>query len=387
MQAIVAAAVVFVIMALFLVKDHYSLFGCTKSQNVFVYLAWSFLQGKLNLDGPTICDMSQFHGKIYAYWPPLCAFLFMPFVYFRGPYLGDKWLDVFLIAVSAAAGWLIIETLARRQRWPVSFWYKSLLVIFLSFGTAFPVLSLLGSHYYLAQVAAATMLLLALFFLFAINSSPWQYSLAGTFWALGFLSRIHLILAAPIFLYGALFGMTAQPNIESYRKETKRKMQNIAWLMAPLVAAISFIAWYNWARFGSIFDTGIAYHHMAPRFLPDFKQYGYINPHYFFYNGYYTLLRIPLFEHLSWFHEPNPEADWREGYSIFFQSPALFYALISLRSIKKDALVAALWLSVIFPSAIILSLMGTGWIQFGARYLLILCHFSFLLLLLGLVEK
>jgi hypothetical protein len=42
-QALMAASVGFVILSLFLLKSHYSLFGSTQSDNMFVYLAQSFL--------------------------------------------------------------------------------------------------------------------------------------------------------------------------------------------------------------------------------------------------------------------------------------------------------------------------------------------------------
>jgi hypothetical protein len=144
---------------------------------------------------------------------------------------------------------------------------------------------------------------------------------------------------------------------------------------------LALFAWYNATRFGSIFDNGISYHLMADRFISDFKTYGYISPHYFLHNVYYTILRLPFFANL--FREPGAYTGWNEGYSLFFQSPVFLFALWALKYIKRDALVSVLWLSTALVSVPILCLMGTGWMQYGARYLFDLCPFLFPLVIIG----
>ena len=383
LQPLLAAVASFIILSIPLLKKQCFLFGSETSQNVFVHLASSFLHGRLDLDLHSGLDLSPFGGKLYAMWPPLCAFFLMPFVYIHGLCIGDNWISIFLVSVSIFYGWLIIDLIGQRAKWHISLWYKTLLTLFLSCGTSFLFLSLGASPNYMVQVAAATMMFISLFHLLSANNKPQQYLVAGVFWALAICSRIHLILAAPVFLYVSLFGLTFHADIKIPKQEWKEKVKILLCLLSPIVCIFIFLAWYNWARFGSILECGISYHLMDPRFLSDFKRYGYINPHYFWRNAYYTLIRVPYLSHLFPSIETKPHNDWMEGYSIFFQSPPLLYALNTFKSIKEDNLIAALWMSVIPITVVILCLMGTGWVQFGARYLFDTVPLLFPLVIIG----
>ena len=380
----IAAIAAFSVIALLLLKQHYYFFSQEKSTNIFVYLASSFLQGRLDIDSsfPNARDLSNFNGKIYAMWPPLCAFIFMPIVKYLGLYVGDYWLNAFFIGISTAAAWFLLDVLAKRQNWQLSLAYKSLTILFFVCGTSFLILSVEGAHWYMAQVAAATMMFLSLSCLFNKSEKFWKYLLSGTFWGLAVLSRMHLILAVPIFLYVSLFGLAQFADMRFIKQNWHKRLLNFVYVALPVVLVVLFIAWYNYNRFGSIFENGVTYHHMWDKFAKNFKHFGYIHPHYFLYNAYYTLLRIPLFEHQHWFKEPS-NADWTEGYSLFFQSPVLLYALATLRMLRRDFFVTALWLSIIPVSLPILWLMGTGTMQFGARYLFDLFPLFFPLVIIG----
>ena len=85
----------------------------------------------------------------------------------------------------------------------------------------------------------------------------------------------------------------------------------------------------------------------------------------------------------SFFHFNIFKHDWKEGYSLFYQSPVFLYAFAALRLIKKDCLISALWLSTLLTALPILFCMGSGWVQFGARYLFDLCPFLFPLVIIG----
>jgi hypothetical protein len=276
-----------------------------------------------------------------------------------------------------------MEALGHRNGWNLSLKYKTLLTLFLACGTSFLTLSSISNHNGMAQLAAAMMMLLSVLFLLTGSNKPWQCALTGVFWGLAIMSRMHLILAAPLFLYVILFGTGPKLDISNLKRDWVAKIIKLACLITPVLMVLVFFAWYNWARFGSIFDNGISYHFMDVRYMSDYHRYGYIHPHYFWYNVYYTIIRTPLFEHQSWFQEPSLKADWTEGYSLFFQSPALIYALGSLKMITKDTLVAALWVALVLVSIPILWLMGTGWMQFGARYLFDLIPFLFPLTIIG----
>src|SRR4051812_41270931 len=64
--------------------------GLDNSTHVMYYaqLAWSFLHHRLDVAAATLTDvdLSPYHGRIYAYWPPLTALLMTPMVALRGLY-------------------------------------------------------------------------------------------------------------------------------------------------------------------------------------------------------------------------------------------------------------------------------------------------------------
>ena len=380
-QAVVAAAAVFIIFSLFLLKNHYSLFGRTQSDNMFVFLAQSFLHGKLSLDSvPTYHDLSFFHNKAYAFWPPLCAFLLMPAVLIHGVYVGDRWFSVLFVALSVFAGWLTVDAMEKRSGLSASPIYKVLLVAFLAFGTSNLIFPIIGSHWYMAQLAAAMMMFFAVLMALGLKPGYTKLFAMGSFWALAILSRMHLVLAGPFFFYIAICDTDASPDWCKMAQQWQQKLLNLIVLCTPVILVFGFYAWYNWMRFGSILDTGIAHHNMWSRFEADYQKYGYFSIHYLWHNIYYTVLRLPIFQDQTIFKEPGDVHHWTEGYSLFYQSPVLLYAFLSLKAIKRDKLIAMLWLSVVLVACPILCLMGTGWMQFGARYL-----FDLLPLLLPLV--
>ncbi len=383
-QAAMAAAIVFVILSLFLLKDHYSLFGRTASDNMFVYLAQSFVHGKLYIENaPTLHDLAFYNNKAYTIWPPFCAFLLMPLVCVHGVFVGDRWLSVFLVALIVFAGWLIIEAVNKRSALPTSLIYKVLLTAFLVFGTSNLVFAIVGTHWYMAQLAAAMMMFFAVLMALALKPGYIKSLTTGCFWALAILSRMHLILAAPFFVYIAVCDTQGSPDWRQIIKQWKRHVLNLSVLFTPVALVFGFYAWYNWMRFDSIFDSGISRHQMGSRFEADYHKYGFFSIHYLWRNIYYTVLRLPIFQNQTVFKEPGNERSWTEGYSLFYQSPVLLYVFGSLKAITKDWLVAVLWLSIVFVACPILCMMGTGWKQFGARYLFDLVPLLFPLVIIG----
>jgi hypothetical protein len=313
----------------------------------------------------------------------LPAFLFMPAVLWHGLEVGDKWFSIAFVAISTSAQWLLIDTVAKTINRRPSTAYKILMSVFLAFGTSNLVLSLRGSHWYVATVSAVMMMMIAVTILLIAQRSWWHCLLSGAFWALAILGRMHLILAAPLFFYFAIAGGAQKPDWRSPRQDWRPVCARIIALTVPVLLVLAFFAWYNWARFGSVFDNGIKYHHMALRFIDDYHKFGYFSLHYIAYNAYYTLLRLPGFETQQFFAEPGKYHDWRMGYSLFFQSPVFLFALLSLKRLKTDRLVQLFCLCIVLVGTPIMCCMGTGWSQYGARYLFDLCPFLIPLTIIG----
>jgi hypothetical protein len=256
----------------------------------------------------------------------------------------------------------------------------------MTLGTSNLILGYVGTHWFVAQVAAVMMMMFAILMALGGSDRPKQFFGSGIFWALSVLSRNHLVLAFPFFAQFALekaspgASASSNPGAPAARRHFPLRInyRGLVLLVLPMVVAVLFLGWYNWARFGNVLDNGIVYHKMAPRFQADFKQYGYLSFHYVPRNFYYEMLRVPMPPHVH-IPEPGPENTWREGYSLFFQCPLLLYALGTIRRVRSDKFAAACWLSIVCVTVPILCVMGTGWYQFGARYLFDVVPFYYLL--------
>jgi hypothetical protein len=373
-------------LAAFLVHEHYPFVGIKGSgYNYFLDLAHSFLSGRLDLDlSPTIRDVSPFHGKVYAYWPPLCAMILMPFVAMFGQNIGDRWVSVFIVGLGSYAAYCAARSTAQMYGAKPSRSFCAAMAAFFALGTSNLWLSLEGSHWYMAQLTSSCVLMVSI--ALALSAGSWRFASAGLFWGFSILSRSTTVLAFPFFAY-CLGKSAIEDNGGQFLKSAKTFFGRAFQVAAPVAAACLFLAWYNYTRFGSVSETGLTYQNMAPRYAPDLAQYGCFSAHYVLHNIYYELLRLPFFAYIPGIHEDGPFTHFTEGYSLFFQSPLLLYAFLTLRQLKKDRFVQVLWLSVILISVPIFISVGTGFRQWGARYLMDFLPLLFLLAAIGMKGK
>jgi len=145
--------------------------------------------------------------------------------------------------------------------------------------------------------------------------------------------------------------------------------------------------WYNAARFdGRIFDNGIKYHLMSDYFRENFEKYGFFSPVYLLRNFYVEVIKpIPIYVVFPFFKcEPG-------GFGFLWASPLFFLLFpagyfygksmkkvinnnnsVKNRLLKADDLIVMTGaaLSAVFTALVIFMIMGSGWMQFGARYTL-----------------
>jgi hypothetical protein len=157
-----------------------------------------------------------------------------------------------------------------------------------------------------------------------------------------------------------------------------------AWLapfLVPLVFAGLLSLAYNYGRFGDPFDTGVTAQTASganPRFKSDYETYGPVSLHYLPRNFYYYFLNPMLRRHPKTgaiTFDPN-------GNSMFLVTPAFLFLFAAWR--KRDALVRAAWLGVASSLGMLLLFFGTGWFNFGNRYLLDLMPLLILLVAAGM---
>jgi hypothetical protein len=229
----------------------------------------------LGLQGPL--DVSYFQGKYYLYWGPIPALILLlihPIISWR---LGDlQLLFGFLTGV------YILQCLLAVAIWdrffsdlPKYILWLSILLVGLVSPATFMLDHYRGARIYEAAITGGQFFLVG-GFIVAITAlgytiSRWRLAIAGTLWALAIGTR--LILALPIgFMVFMVTLWILSVNHWSFKKITV-----LLPLIFPLVFGITCLGWYNWARFGSITESGYFYQMTA---VPNFQiHYGeLINP-------------------------------------------------------------------------------------------------------------
>jgi hypothetical protein len=341
----------------------------------FVYLAESFLHGRLDLlhvpDPPY--DLTYFDGRWYVSFPPLPALLMMPLVAMRGLAVSDVAFSAVLGALSVSLFYLI---LARLGIWDLGLgpW----LCVLLGLGTPLWYCAALGSVWYTAHVAAV--ICLCLYALEVVGQN--RPVLAGLCLGLGFLARAPVLLAFPLSLV---------PGLQKARscREAARFLLSFALGIAP---ALLGQAAYNWARFDSPLEFGYRWMNSPGPLLERQMIWGQFSLHFLPENLYTLLVRPPLVS-LSPLHiEPDP---W--GMGLLYTCPALLLALqgtlarvwrrLSGRKrldpsgtspparrcaacARMHSLHLGLWLAVALVQVPSLLYFNTGSYQFGYRFAL-----------------
>jgi len=338
----------------------FNLFGSSGEQQFFV-LAQSFLHGHVYL-GPSssTLDGSYFHG--FAYWPQgvFPAVLLTPFVALFSNLIQQGQLQFILNFLNFYLLYSIAYKITNNKT--TSLW--------LSFGylfsTVYLAVGLVAWSWWFAQVVATSCLLL----LVSEFMHKRRWFVMGICVALATATRIDLFFAVFFPLFSLVFSRQSMP----------KKAANGLIFLSPVLFGFAGIAWYNFMRFGSVWEFGYAYHipaiASAGKLL---QQYGAWNLFYFPTNFYYLFLKgvdavsVTGTNYLAYpFIKPNP---W--GMSIFLTSPVLLWCL---RAKWKDQIVKASAATALFMLIFLLGYFGIGARQYGYRYALDFQPFLFLIL-------
>jgi hypothetical protein len=209
----------------------------------------------------TPVDFSFYKGKFYLYWGPVPGILLAAIQFFLHlPPVDDSFLAfVFGIGIFFAQSMLILTI------WDCCFYTLPKRILYVSIflaGLSWPI-ALLRSYngparIYQAAIAGGQFflisgLLMAFTAIAKPTVSPWRLALAGLLWVLAIGSR-HL-LVVPIFFICIITTLwITRADVGLVAKATK-----VAPLSLPLIVGGVALGWYNWARFGSITETGLSY--------------------------------------------------------------------------------------------------------------------------------
>lgn len=339
----------------------------------YVYLAYSFLQGRTNLLvlPESTYDLIFYKGKWYVPGGITPALLLLPFVAVFGRTFSDILFGVFIGALNAAMMYSLLGMLVEKQS--TRFW----LTFLFAFGTVHWWLASMGSVWFNAQLVA--LLFMILFVRDAILNKPW---LAGLCLGLAFLSRPPTLFSALFYL---LIILTQEHTIRSILKK-------VIPFGLMLAASMAIMFAYNQLRFGSPMDFGYAYVSGSNALIATFAQSGGFNIQYMPCNIYVSILGTPNID-LPFLPGMNEVCSYLEpinhdfgklskffnplGMSIFLTTPAFF---LIFRAKLRDELVLPAWAGMIGILIPLWMYHTTGWVQFGYRYTIDFMVFLFILL-------
>jgi hypothetical protein len=201
-------------------------------------------------------DLSLYKGKLYAYFGPAPAILlYIPFRIFR---VGDLSPTIATL-VFATLGFLFSLALFRRLvRWwevDVPTWMQCVAVFTLGLGMPMAWLVYIGRDYE-SSIACGYMLLFAGLYFLARGALGTSH--AG-FLALGSLALGLAVAARATMIVGAVFVALALVIVFRAGDDTRRRIALVAALVAPYVVMGVLVAFFNYARFGSVTEFGQSY--------------------------------------------------------------------------------------------------------------------------------
>jgi hypothetical protein len=361
----------------------------TSASPQYVYLAYSFLHGKLHLiQTPAILhDLILYKGYWYVPGAIAPALVMLPFVAIWGLKFGDIWFSIFIGSLNVVLIYDLIGELNPSQGFTheIQPTKRNWLTILFAAGTAHWYISSLGSVWFNAQVLAITFMILFVRETI-INRNTW---LTGIWLSLAVLSR-------PTMLFSVVFFLTF--TALKYKEWPKIIRKSIPVILI-LLMTLGGMLLYNYLRFDNPLDFGYGYVQGSASLMAAFANYGGFNLHYFPCNFYISILGTPnilghiapgissFCQYLLPFRQPYENA-WVAitpiGMSIFFVTPAFVYIF---KTQCSKPLVVSAWaglISVIIPLWLY---HNTGAVQFGYRYILDFIVFMILLMAAGMHEK
>lgn len=309
--------------------------GGNTAFNHFVLLADAFLKGNLfvTAHAPWLEQVPIDVNHFFVVYPPAPALILMPLVKLFGTGFPQQYLAHLAGAVftySAVKISLIIKKDKALAVW-VGF--------FSGLGNIIWFLSSVGSSWYISQVIAATLIMLAI--LETLGKK--RELLIGVLLGAAYLSRLDTILSLPFFLF--------------VLKDAKwiKKLILIGLGVFPFVA-FNFV--YNYLRFGVIWDK--AYTLIPGLTTEPWYQKGIFNISYIPDHLKVMFASFPIFKKGLPYAVPS-----LGGLAIWITSPAFVYSLFAD---IKEKIVKLSWLAIVLISLLIFSHGSTGFAQFGYRF-------------------
>jgi len=209
---------------------------------------------------PYPVDISLYQGRFYLYFGPAPALVLLFVKVFVSAEIGDQYLVFLFVFGILLVQSLLILRIWRRYFQDIPPWIVPVCVLVSGLIQPFSWI-LREPRVYNAAITGGQFFFLAGFYcvfsaLDRASISNWRLVLSGWLWMAAVGSRITLVL--PVFLMTLLATLWI---FRTYRRERRLagSVSALAALGLPLVLGLASLGWYNWARFGSVWDTGYSY--------------------------------------------------------------------------------------------------------------------------------
>lgn len=319
----------------------------------FFYLADAFLHGRVTIPqlGPNDVVPAP-DGRVFVPFGPFPALPLVPLVWLVGPVQATLWQPIVNALIAAIDVGLVFWLAARAG--VTGLGTRVWLAVLLGFSTQIWWVTTRGGVWHTGHLIATFLTLCALIETFG-KRRPLLLGLLG---GAAFLTRAPLALAIPF--YGLISGPPGENGAPWWHPSS---WPIRAWTVFALgvLPSIAFFLWYDWVRFGSIFESGYA---LAT--LPDWLQALRAQ-------GLFSLSHVGMNLDYLFLHRPNliPEFPFFRpdglGLSIVITSPGLGLAILAPWRSGLARALAITAVLVLIPS---LLYYGGGWLQYGYRYAL-----------------
>jgi hypothetical protein len=338
----------FAVFVLFLAFYSITAGSDTNPFNAHVRQAVAFVHGHTYVDAPNYIEHAQIGPYSYQLHPPLPAILLMPFAAIWGLDTNQSYFSIVIGAIDLALAWRLLG------RFRLTLNARKWLTIFFGAGTIIWHETVDGSSWAVSMTVAVMMTLLALDETF----DQGRPAIVGLYAGIAALARYDLALVWPAYLALLLFWR-------------RRAIPELFWFIPGCALMIIGYMAFNFARYHSIFDLGVAsYLYTTPEAGKPLFALRY------FPNNFFTLF----------FMAPRIDTKFPYiyptfgGQSILTTSPAFLLAFRASWRRLDVALVAA---AALLASSTVLLYVGNGASQFGTRHFVHVFPFILVLMALG----
>lgn len=381
--------------------------------NHFVYLAESWLKGRLDMtvppphendwgrvevlklrDGRTVKGMFSKTGNIdrfhpltgssetitseeiasrsdirYVTFPPFPAVLMAPFVAVWHLRFNDVVFTVIWAALNPVLLFLLLRDLVRRghskRTVPDDLW----LTVAFGVGSVYYFSSVLGQVWYTAHVVGVTCVLVYAW----ASLDAVRPALAGIAIGLGFATRTPLGFMFPLFIWEAVRVTGGWKRIKEARRPSAELLRKLVRFAVPAAMILAVLLLHNFVRFERFTEFGHKYLNVT--WAERIQRWGLFNYHFLARNLAAALVLMPRILAQAPFVKVS-----HHGMSMLLTSPYLGYVV---GPAHKSVLSRGLWLTIAAVALPSLLYQNSGYIQFGYRFSLDYMVFFMILLAVG----